>query len=60
MGNVRVKVKISHIAVGSSPAKTSIYSRGQVFECTEELAAKLGKDIEILGTVELQKTPAKK
>ncbi len=53
---LRVKVKISNIAVGSDPTNVTVHKKGQIFECSEELAAKLGKDIEVLETVETPKT----
>lgn len=60
---LRVKVKISNIAVGPDPTNVTTYKKGQIFECTEELAQKLGKDVEVLGTVETAAketaTPAK-
>lgn len=45
---VRVKVKISNIAVGPSPTDVTTYKRGQIFECSDDLVKKLGKDVEII------------
>lgn len=52
MSNVKVRVKISNIAIGPSPTDVTTYKRGTIFECTDEQATRLGKDVEIIEKVE--------
>lgn len=52
MGDVKVKVKVSHLAVGSIgkdlvETKT-VYSKGQEFTCSEEVAKGLGTSIVVI------------
>lgn len=61
MGNVRVKVNISNIARGPSHENVVVFKRGQEFVCSEEEAARLGKDITVLEKIpEPEKATGKK
>ena len=59
MGNVKVQVNISNIARGSSHDKSVVYKRGQEFICSDEEAARLGKDVTVLEKIIEPEKPAK-
>ena len=47
-GTVKVQVRVSHLAIDLIPGKPEIYKKGQVFDCPEERAKKLGNSVKIV------------
>jgi len=51
MGDVKVQVRISHLAVGAIAngiENKTVYSKGQEFTCSEEEAKRLGTSVIII------------
>jgi len=45
---MKVRVQVSHLAIDILPGQNVIYKQGQVFECPDERALKLGNSVVIL------------
>jgi len=61
MGNVKVKVRVSHLARGSIDKDLvedkTVFSKGQEFTCSEEEAKQLGTSVVVIERINDTVTP---
>jgi hypothetical protein len=64
MSDVKVKVKVSHLAMGAIDKDLvetkTVYSRGQEFTCSEEVAKSLGTSVIVIEKIPEPEKPAGK